>query len=152
MDAPIQSMTIDGVRVDLQRHEALRGDERCALSPQEVAILRAFASRGHDATLTRLELYREAWGYSREPQGRALDYAMRRLREKLGATSSTGSTLGTVRGVGWLLWSAAAASPRPRGRTPRRRPRTPSPPRPRWWAARRPWPTGSTGSSSPAPS
>ncbi len=96
-------MVIGGVQVDLVQHEVRREHESCRLSPQEVAILLAFASRGHDVTLTRLELYREAWGYSREPRGRALDYAMRRLREKLGATNPSGSILGTVRGVGYRL-------------------------------------------------
>ncbi len=83
-----------------------------SLSPQEVSILRAFVERGEDVTLTRAELYREAWGYQREPRGRALDYAIRRLREKLGATGPTGPVLGTVRGVGYRLsWGRAADAP-----------------------------------------
>ena len=111
MTADIQAILINGNRVDLKLHEVQQVSETKRLSPQEVAILMAFVSRGEDATLKRLELYREAWGYSREPQGRALDYAMRRLREKLGATNPTGSILGTVRGVGYrLVWSPAAAS------------------------------------------
>lgn len=96
--------------MDLHAHKATRDPEVISLSPQEVAILRAFVDRGEDVTLTRAELYREAWGYQREPRGRALDYAIRRLREKLGATASTGPVLGTVRGVGYrLCWGPATS-------------------------------------------
>jgi tetratricopeptide (TPR) repeat protein/DNA-binding winged helix-turn-helix (wHTH) protein len=102
---------IGATRVDLTAHEAVRDPEVISLSPQEVAILRTFVERGPDATLTRAELYREAWGYTREPRGRALDYAMRRLREKLGASAPNGPVLGTVRGVGYRLHWAPASEP-----------------------------------------
>ena len=101
---------IGAAQVDLTAHEVVLQPDVVTLSAQEVAILRAFVDRGEEATLTRAELYREAWGYTREPRGRALDYAIRRLRSKLGATGATGPVLGTVRGVGYRLhWSPAAA-------------------------------------------
>lgn len=107
--SPIR-IQIGAAQVDLTAHEVVLQPDVVTLSAQEVAILRAFVDRGEEATLTREELYREAWGYTREPRGRALDYAIRRLRSKLGASGATGPVLGTVRGVGYRLhWRPAAA-------------------------------------------
>lgn len=108
MTDPPGQITIGATQVDLRAHRVLREPEVIALSAQEVAILEAFVRRGNDVTLSRADLYREAWGYTREPRGRAIDYAIRRLRAKLGADSPTGPVLGTVRGVGYRLsWGAA---------------------------------------------
>ena len=83
--------------------------------------------------MSRLDLYREAWGYTREPRGRAIDYAMRRLREKLGGQTSAQPILQTIRGVGFrLVWSpvedAAEPAPSPLETTPVAAPSNPMAP------------------------
>ncbi len=110
MSPPLQ---IGSALVDLARLESSVDGGTVRLSPQEVAIIQAFrAAVGptglgtRTATLSREQLYREAWGYSRAPRGRALDYAIRRLRSKLGDETAGGRALETLRGSGYrLTWS-----------------------------------------------
>ena len=52
---------------------------------------------------TKAELYREVWGYRSMPQGRALDYAIRRLRQKIGDEASKPEFLTSRRGGGFRL-------------------------------------------------
>ena len=72
------------------------------LTEQECALLHALAARqGGEAT--KAELYREVWGYRSMPQGRALDYAIRRLRQKIGDEASKPEFLTSRRGGGFRL-------------------------------------------------
>ena len=69
--------------VDLNARRAGDSD----LTEQECALLHALVSRqGEEAS--KEDLYREVWGYRSMPQGRALDYAIRRLRQKIEDGSS----------------------------------------------------------------
>lgn len=114
----IGQIVIDGAVVDLTRHEVLHAVSAQRLSPQEVKIIRTFMQHGTDATLTREDLYQQVWGYAKAPQGRAIDYAMQRLRKKLGAPKSSQVVLGTIRGVGFrLVWSPQNA-PSPKQSAP----------------------------------
>lgn len=96
--ATLEAFWLGPLRVDLAAYTA--GDD--ALSEQEVALLRVLLE-AEGAPVARLALYREVWGYRSEPQGRALDFAVRRLRAKLGDTARSASFLQTVRGVGFRL-------------------------------------------------
>jgi len=89
--------------VDLSAYTA--NDE--VLTEQEVALLQQLYS-ADGKPVTRLDLYREVWGYRVEPRGRALDFAVRRLRPKLGDNSRSPRFLITVRGVGYKLNGAEA--------------------------------------------
>ena len=72
------------------------------LTEQEVSLLEQLYAAG-GKPVTRLALYREVWGYRVEPRGRALDFAIRRVRIKLGDDSRKPRFLLTVRGVGFKL-------------------------------------------------
>jgi len=91
---------MDGMSVDLDAHEA----GSVLLTEQEVALLRVLWE-GRGRPVDKATLYREVWGYRSMPRGRALDFAVRRLRKKLGPPGE--SALETVRGVGFRLRAVA---------------------------------------------
>ena len=72
------------------------------LTEQECALLHALISRQGDE-VSKEDLYREVWGYRSMPQGRALDYAIRRLRQKVEDGSSKPLYLTSRRGGGFRL-------------------------------------------------
>jgi len=80
----------------------LREGEELPLTEQEARLLGALAEREGDA-VSRLDLYREVWGYRGEPRGRAAAFAVLRLRNKIEIDPSKPDHLLTVRGVGYRL-------------------------------------------------
>jgi hypothetical protein len=87
--------------VDLDTHNA--GSD--VLSEQECAILSCLVSRDQGVT-SKADIYREVWGYRAMPQGRALDFAIRRLREKIELDAANPRFLTTERGRGYrLCWA-----------------------------------------------
>ena len=72
------------------------------LTPQEAELLKLFAERALQP-VERMEFYREVWGYRSLPRGRALDFAVRRLRQRLESAGAPEGVIETVRGVGFRL-------------------------------------------------
>ena len=64
---------------DLVVDLAARSAGATTLTPTEVALLGVLAA-ADSAVVERLTPYQEVWGYRREPQGRALDFAVMRLQ------------------------------------------------------------------------
>ena len=92
--------------IDLEAHTT--GEED--LSEQECAILHSLVSRDQSVT-SKADLYREVWGYRSMPRGRALDFAIRRLREKIELDPANPAFLITERGRGYrLCWTPTIAS------------------------------------------
>ena len=101
VDQASRAFRLGSCLVDLSAYTA--GEE--VLTEQEVALLeQLYAADGKP--VTRLALYREVWGSRLEPRGRALDFAVRRVRIKLGDDSRKPRFLLTVRGVGFKLVDA----------------------------------------------
>ena len=92
--------------VDLDTH--MVGDTD--LTEQEAAILRVLWEADARA-VSKETLYREVWGYTRMPRGRALDFAVHRIRQKLGKDGEQG--IATVRGVGFRMDAEAAPPSEP---------------------------------------
>ena len=88
--------------VDLEARTVDTDGEKSSLTPQEVALLQALATASKH-TCSRADLYREVWGYRSMPQGRALHYAVRRLRSKIEDNPDKAVFLMTVRGFGYRL-------------------------------------------------
>jgi DNA-binding winged helix-turn-helix (wHTH) protein len=87
--------------VDLTR--ATAGDE--VLTEQDCALLGCLAAR-QQGIVSKGDLYRDVWGYHSMPRGRALDFAIRRLREKIEPDATQPVFLTTERGRGFRLrWS-----------------------------------------------
>ena len=87
-----------------------RGEEEISLTPQEVVILNTLLQAPHN-TCTHEELYREVWGFRSKPQGRAVHYALRRLRFKLERTPDEPKYLKTIRGRGYRLDNVILVEP-----------------------------------------
>ncbi len=79
----------------------LRAGAEHALTAQEVALLQHLAERA-GRTVGREELCRAVWGEAR-PDSRALDFAVRRLREKLEPDPRNPRVLLSLRGAGLRL-------------------------------------------------
>ena len=100
MDGPLLQL---GDRiVDLDAHEVRHGDERIALSRNEVALLRHLWERVGQV-VTRETLLQEVLGYAPQVVSRAADYAVHRLRKKLEIDPSEPDWLLTAPGVGFRL-------------------------------------------------
>jgi predicted ATPase len=97
---------LGSLSIDLNAHTA--GVE--LLSEQECAILACLAARDQSIT-TKEDLYREVWGYRALPKGRALDFAIRRLRDKIEQHPAHPIHLKTERGRGYRLNWTPALSP-----------------------------------------
>lgn len=99
---------IRNISVDLGA--ALLGSE--TLTPNEAGVLEELYKAEGD-TVSRLHLYREVWGYTRMPRGRAVDFVVMRLRKKLEACGESADLIPTVRSRGFRLVDARAADAPP---------------------------------------
>jgi two-component system, OmpR family, response regulator len=99
----IGELRVDALRLDRIQRCAFVGAERLALTPRELGILeQLMLSAGQ--VVPRSDLLRRVWGITFDPGTNAVDVAVSRLRQKLGAIDSP--RIETVRGVGFALTSA----------------------------------------------
>ncbi len=75
-------LSFDGVEVDFDRHEAVRGGQRIELTGKEVAVLRLLSKHAGEI-VTRDRLLDEVWGFESYPTTRTVDNHILRLRQKL---------------------------------------------------------------------
>lgn len=80
-----RTLSLGGLKLDIQNKEATLDGQRLSLTAQEFALLKALML-SPDATLTREQLLRTAWGYQDVGETRTVDVHIQRLRRKLGAT------------------------------------------------------------------
>ncbi len=95
-------LQLSACTVDLERGEVHRAGALIALTELERALLRHLAERP-DEVITREALLSQVWGWHAGAETRAVDVAVRRLREKLGEPGR-GGHLRTVHGAGYR-WS-----------------------------------------------
>ena len=111
------TLALGQVEVDLSRRQVLHEGGATPLTALEARLLHYLA--GHaGADVAREELLIEVWGYAPSANTRAVDFAVKRLRSKLGEAGR--SHLLTVHGVGYrlALGPAAPAAVQPPGRAP----------------------------------
>ena len=89
---------IHTVPVDLGA--ATMGEQK--LTANEAGVLGELYKADGD-TVSRLHLYKEVWGYTRMPRGRAVDFVVMRLRKKLESCGGPVDLIPTVRGRGFRL-------------------------------------------------
>jgi two-component system, OmpR family, phosphate regulon response regulator PhoB len=87
------------LRIDLQSHRAMWGEEELNLRPLEFRLLCLFLENP-DEVLTRSQLLEQVWGISAHVNTRTVDTHVRRLREALGEAADA---IETVYGVGYRL-------------------------------------------------
>ena len=88
------------VEIDVRRTEVLRGGKVMPLSAKEFLLLQYFLDY-RDATLSRVELLREVWGYQELPSTRTVDVHVAWLRQKLEQDPKNPQFILTVVGFGY---------------------------------------------------
>ena len=100
--APSQTLRVDELRIDLQRHEATMDSNLLDLTPTEFNLLRVLAEHPRRA-FTRLELIEKGLGYAYDGLDRTVDSHIKNLRKKIGVDSDHPAYIETVYGVGYRL-------------------------------------------------
>jgi len=99
-DGP-RTLAFEDLHVDLQAHEAWRGERLLALTRTEFLLLEMFL-RHPRKVLTRSAIFEHVWGYDFGSSSNSLGVYMGYLRRKVEAGGEP-RLLHTVRGVGYVL-------------------------------------------------
>jgi two-component system alkaline phosphatase synthesis response regulator PhoP len=101
---------IGPLRVDRQRVEVFRGDERIELSAREYRLL-CYLIEHRGEVLSRDTLLNEVWGYHAMPSTRTVDVHIAWLRQKLEANPRHPQFIQTVHGLGYRFDAPAEGKP-----------------------------------------
>ncbi len=93
-------MTLDGLTVDVARHEVMRDGEPVTLTALEFDLLVALAS-SPGRVYSRRQLLKLVWGWDYVGDDRVVDVHIRNLRKALGDDAAEPRFVATVRGVGY---------------------------------------------------
>ena len=100
-DAPqAQLIELDGLRIDLLRHEAQVGGRPVELTAKEFELL-AFFARAPGRVFTRAQLLDQVWGYTHAGYEHTVNSHINRLRSKIEADPGNPAFIQTVWGVGY---------------------------------------------------
>ena len=93
-------ISIDDLKINIERHEVKVGDRYVDLTLKEFELLRYLAeNRGH--VYTRDQLLNNVWGIDYAGETRTVDVHIRHLRQKLSAGKNDDQYIETVRGKGY---------------------------------------------------
>lgn len=95
-----QVIELDGLRIDLQRHEARVGGQAVELTAKEFELLAYFA-RSPGRVFTRAQLLDQVWGYSHSGYEHTVNSHINRLRNKIERDPANPDFIQTVWGVGY---------------------------------------------------
>ncbi|HEX4418584.1 MAG TPA: response regulator transcription factor [Kofleriaceae bacterium] len=101
----LDELQLDGALIDLARMVVARGDDRVALTPREVGIVR-WLYRHRDRVVSRAELLEQVFGQRGDLQTRAVDMAIAVLRKKLERDPARPTVITSVKGAGYA-WGLA---------------------------------------------
>ena len=101
----LDEVHVDGAVIDLARMVVTRGEQRIALTPREVGIVR-WLYRNQDRVVTRAELLEHVFGQRGDLQTRAVDMAIAVLRKKLETDPAKPTLIVSVKGAGYA-WRLA---------------------------------------------
>ena len=108
--APSSVLRVEGLMMDIARHEVMVGGALVELTPKEFRILhQLLLSPG--VVLSRQELLNRVWGEDYALEEHALDVHIHSLRQKIEADSTKPSFIITIRGVGYKLQSPRSFAP-----------------------------------------
>jgi DNA-binding response OmpR family regulator len=98
----VSRLTLGQLTFDFARMQVTGGGTGFHLTAREFNILAYLAERV-GTVVHRSELLREVWGYPQEPRTRAVDFAIKRLREKIEPNPHLPRYIQSVRGDGYRL-------------------------------------------------
>lgn len=97
----IKELQIADLLLNLETHEARRGETPIDLTPKEFALLECLM-RMPGKVLSRTRILEQVWGYSADPLTNVVDVYIRQLRRKIDDDYEP-KLLKTVRGFGYKL-------------------------------------------------
>ena len=99
---------IGSIRIDTNRRQVYKGDERIRLTGMEFSLLELMVGRSGEA-FSRSEILQEVWGYTpeRHVDTRVVDVHISRLRAKLEDDPSNPELILTARGTGYMFQRVA---------------------------------------------
>ena len=100
--APEDVLTFRALRIDLDRHTVSKDGVELDLTQREYELIK-FLAQNPGKVVSRQELMSEVWQYEYFGDLRAVDVAVRRLREKLENDPANPDYVLTKRGVGYYL-------------------------------------------------
>ncbi|KDM93326.1 response regulator transcription factor [Photobacterium galatheae] len=99
--ASVESLTYQGLTLDLLSREASRDGQRIELKPREFALLKLLMTQP-GRVLSKTIILEHVWGFQFDPQTNVVDVLVCRLRSKIDKGFSV-PLLQTIRGVGYVL-------------------------------------------------
>ena len=95
---------INNIRIDTNKRQVYKGDERIRLTGMEFSLLELLVGRSGEP-FSRAEILQEVWGYTpeRHVDTRVVDVHISRLRAKLEDDPSNPELILTARGTGYLF-------------------------------------------------
>ncbi len=100
--APQSLLLVNGIAMDIARHEVMVAGRLVELTPKEYQILRQFLQEP-GVVLTRQILLDRVWGENYALEEHALDVHIHSLRQKIEPDPSTPVHVITIRGLGYKL-------------------------------------------------
>ena len=100
VDAPLGTLTICDLAIDVSGHQVTRDGQALALTPLEFDLLVCLARRPGQV-FTREVLLKEVWGYRHAADTRLVNVHVQRLRAKIEHDPEDPTIVVTVRGVGY---------------------------------------------------
>lgn len=97
-------IAIGSIRIDTNKRQVYKGDERIRLTGMEFSLLELLVSKSGEP-FSRSEILQEVWGYTpeRHVDTRVVDVHVSRLRAKLEDDPSNPELILTARGTGYLF-------------------------------------------------
>lgn len=95
-------MTIQGIRMDIDRHQVSLNGSPVSLPLKEFELLE-FLMRNAGRVLTRMQLIDRVWGSDYVGDTKTLDVHIKRLRAKLEEDPANPKLIQTVRGLGYKM-------------------------------------------------
>lgn len=99
--APITTLCVGDLEMDLLKHEVRRGTEKIELPAKEYALLE-YMMRNSGIVLSKTSILERVYDYSFDPQTNVVDVLVCRLRNKVDKDFAA-KLIHTVRGVGYVL-------------------------------------------------
>lgn len=93
-------LRLDGLTIDVARHEVTCDDEPVALTALEFELLQTLAA-SPGRVFSRRQLLERVWGWDYVGDERLVDVHIRKLRRALGDDAADARFIATVRGVGY---------------------------------------------------
>ena len=94
------TLQLDDIVIDMDRHQVLRGEREITLTPKEFALLE-FLVRNKGKVCTRTRIIEHVWDMNFESDTSVIDVYVNYLRKKL-HTPDGKNYIQTVRGVGYI--------------------------------------------------